>query len=209
MRILILLALSSVVLPAQDFQVPERVAKLLDQANQRAGEGDLAGAVPLLEASFVESQREFGEEHPVCAVTLVNLASVLRRQHRLADAREAAVRALNLLEARFGPTDVILAPALNTLAEIHIERGYYNAARALLGRSLAIGPDSGIHYTTTLHNLGGLYRLLGDEEEARRYYRRAYELRTSLLGRDHPYTLLSADALAKRAGKKTAGHAFR
>jgi len=174
---------------------------LLQEAERRAVQSDWKNAERLLREALVAIEDQDSDPDPAKAMALRNLAGVLRRQGRYADALAAARESLELVELRFGRNDVLLVPVLNTLAEIQMERGYYNAAHQQLLRAASLGEEAGAHHATTLFDLGALHGRLGDAKRASRYYRQAFELRVRLLGRSHPHTLLAESALVRIARK--------
>jgi tetratricopeptide (TPR) repeat protein len=168
----------------------------LHDAELKASQNDLAGSEILLRAALTDAVQE---DSPVKAMVLRNLAGVLRRQGRNSEALAAARESLDLVETSFGRDDVLLVPVLNTLAEIQMERGYYNAAHQQLLRAIALGAGAGAHHATTMYDLGTLHRKMGDEKQASRYYRQSFDLRVKLLGRSHPHTLIAEKALPRLA----------
>jgi tetratricopeptide (TPR) repeat protein len=179
----------------------QQTAVLLHDAEQSALHNDLKGSEALLRRAIVSIDQNDADPKPTKAMVLRNLAGVLRKQGRHADALEAARQSLELVEARFGSDDILLVPVLNTLAEIQMERGYFNAAHHQLLRAMALGPDAGAHYATTLFDLGALHSKLGDGKRASQYYRQCFEVRVRLLGRSHPHTLLAESSLVRLARK--------
>jgi tetratricopeptide (TPR) repeat protein len=173
-----------------------QMTTLLHDAELKASQNDLAGSETVLREALKNTSTE---DDPVKAMVLRNLAGVLRRQGRSSEALAAARESLELVETTFGRDDVLLVPVLNTLAEIQMERGYYNAAHQQLLRAVSLGASAGPHHATTLYDLGALHRKLGDEKQASRYYRQSFELRVKLLGRSHPHTLLTEKSLPRLA----------
>ncbi len=171
LRIPLFLAMGMSLL-GQEFTPVASIANLVEQAQERLRVNDLAAVEQIWSRALQESEAIYGPEHPATAMFQRNLAGTLRREGKLQEASVAAKEALRILEKRFGATDIILSPALNTLAEIQMQRGYLNAAHQLLNRAYAIGSDAGPHYQTTLADLGALHRLLGNERKASEYLRR-------------------------------------
>jgi tetratricopeptide (TPR) repeat protein/GTPase SAR1 family protein len=87
------------------------------------------------------------------------------------------------------------------VAEVHYDRGDYNAARPLYERALAIreqelGPEHP-DIATNLHDLGRLYYAEGDYQLARIHYERALTSREQELGPEHPDIATSLNDLAE------------
>jgi hypothetical protein len=70
-----------------------------------------------------------GEDHPVTAMMLRNLAFALNRADTTTIAEHYAQRSIAILTARFGPVDVSLVPALNVLAEAYVSEARYTQTR--------------------------------------------------------------------------------
>jgi Tetratricopeptide repeat/AAA domain len=77
-------------------------------------------------------------EHPGTALSLNNLASVLRDQGDLVGARRLLERALVICEKALGPEHLQTATALNDLAYTLQDQGHLAEARLLYERALAI-----------------------------------------------------------------------
>ena len=150
-------------------------------------------------ASARESLRQataaLGEDHPVTAFMLRNLALAMEQAGYANYAERYAQQSLAILERRFGPGDVSLVPALNVLAEAAVKLSKYDDARQYAVRAVAIGPDAGAHYGTALHNLAAIFQAEGRYQEAADYYRQALSVREKLLPPGHPYTQVTREAL--------------
>lgn len=151
---------------------------------------------------------QYGEDHPVTAFMLSNLALAMREAGYFNYAEHYARQSLAILERRFGPNDVSLVPPLNVLAEAAVSQGRNDEARGFALRAIAIGPDAGAHYGTALHNLAAVYQAEGQFQEAARYYRRALSFREKVLPPGHPYIRMTRAALeqVERSGKLTAAN---
>jgi len=62
---------------------------------------------------------------------------------------------------------------------------------------VGIGPASGAHYGTALHNLAAVYQARGQFQQAAEYYAEALAVREKLLPPGHPYIRLTQTALGK------------
>jgi tetratricopeptide (TPR) repeat protein len=164
--------------------------------------GDIASARQAVRQSIAT----LGENHPVTAFMLCNLALAMRQAGYLNYAEHYARQSLAILEHRFGPDDVSLVPSLNVLAEAAILQGKVAEGREFALRAVAIGPDAGAHYGTALHNLGAASQADGDFWNAAKFYNQALSVRERLLPAGHPYIAMSRNALsqAQRSAKAIA-----
>jgi tetratricopeptide (TPR) repeat protein len=153
-----------------------------------------------------ESTAALGADHPATAFMLRNLALAFEEGGYPNHAEYYAQRSLGILEAKFGPKDVSLVPALNVLTEAYAAQSRFSEGRTIAMRAVAIGPDAGPHYATALHNLAAMFQGEGKFKEAAEYYRRALSMREALLPPGHPYIQLTRAALQKveRAGRLSA-----
>lgn len=153
-----------------------------------------------------QSAARLGQDHPVTAFMLGNLALAMRQAGYLNYAEHYARQSLAILEHRFGPGDVSLVPSLNVLAEAAILQGKNAEGRDFALRAIAIGPDAGAHYGTALHNLAASCQAEGDFQNAAKFYSQALSVRERLLPAGHPYIRMSRNALnqAQRSAKVVA-----
>src|SRR5262249_12521665 len=108
-----------------------------------------------------------GAEHPDTAIALVNLANVLDRESRSADAIALRRRALSIFEQKLGPDHPLVAATLGQIARQLLVDHHPRDAAPLLERALAIGdahhaPDDA--YTLSL--LGSAQLDGGDPKKA-------------------------------------------
>jgi tetratricopeptide (TPR) repeat protein len=129
-----------------------------------------AEAIPVFRAAVSSAEATLGADHPATAMMMRNLALACAREGYYHLAEHSAKQSLAILEARFGPGDVTLVPALNALAEAYIGTGRTTEARKALLRAIAIGPEAGPHYATALHNLGAVYQSEGRLRKAQEFY---------------------------------------
>ena len=174
----------------------------------------VTAVAPAENASEIASAREalhqatakLGEDHPVTAFMLSNLALAMREGGYFNYAEHYALQAMAILERHFGPDDVSLVPSLNVLAEAAVSQARYSEARKFAMRAVAIGPDAGAHYGTALHNLAAVYQAEGDFQDAAEFYRQALSVREKVLPPGHPYIRLTRAALeqVQRSAKTVA-----
>jgi serine/threonine protein phosphatase PrpC/tetratricopeptide (TPR) repeat protein len=161
---------------------------------------DYGAARPLMERALAIHEQVLGAEHPHTAVSLNNLAELLRLQGDYAAARQLVERALAIHERVLGAEHPHTAIILDSLAGLLLTQGDYSAARPLLEQVLAIReqtlgpyhPD----YALSLNNLAGLHYRQEDYETAQQLYEQALEVREQVLGPDHPSTATSLNNLS-------------
>ena len=146
-----------------------------------------------------------GEDHPVTAIMLRNLALTMLEDGYANYAEHYARQSLAILERHFGPEDVSLVPALNVLAESAVSQARYDDACRFAMRAIAIGPDAGAHYATALHNLAAVLQAEAKFVDAAEYYRQALTIREQLFPAGHPFIRATRAALeqAQRSAKAT------
>jgi tetratricopeptide (TPR) repeat protein len=102
------------------------------------GRAAYSQAAPLLRDALAISVKVLGPEHPDTAISLNNLANVLRAQGDLAEARPLSERALAISEKVLGPEHPDTAISLTNLANLLWSQGDLVGARPLYERTLAI-----------------------------------------------------------------------
>jgi tetratricopeptide (TPR) repeat protein len=140
---------------------------------------------------------QYGAAAPVTAMMVRNLALAFEQAGYSNYAELYARHSLASLEARFGPDDASLVPALNVLAEALASQERYAEAERMARRAVAIGPAAEAHYGTALYNLGAILESEGQRSEAAALYRRALAARETALPPGHPYIALTREALAR------------
>ena len=143
--------------------------------------------------------RTYGAGHPATAMMVRNLALAFEQEGYANYAEYYARQALAALEAKFGPSDPSLVPALNVLAEAEASQGRLAEAERTARRAVEIGPAAEAHYATALHNLGAVLEAQGKRREAATVYAKALAARRAALPAGHPYTALTQAALARVA----------
>jgi hypothetical protein len=119
----------------------------------------------LFERAWAIREEAFGPKHPQTAVSLINLARVLRAQGDIEGARALHKRALEIREAALGREHPDTARSLNYVARILRENGDLATARVNCERALAICEKAGSedHDTaTSLNNLARIFQAQGD-----------------------------------------------
>ncbi len=203
--------------------------ELLDQGAERIG-SDLAGqpllqarmmdlmgttyaalglydeSIPLLEQALELRKSLLGEAHIDLALSLNNLAIVMKDKGEY-DAAEPLYReSLDMRRRLLGNDHSDVSESLNDLALLLSNKGEYETAAKLYRESLEIirrlfgneHPD----VATGLNNLGLTLRELGDYDEAENLHREALAMRRRLLGNDHPRVASSINNLALTLSSK-------
>jgi tetratricopeptide (TPR) repeat protein len=119
------------------------------------------------------AEASYGAQHPATAMMVRNLALAFAEAGYSKQAEHYAQQALNILETRFGSSDVSLVPALNVLTEAYAAEGRYSEAVRAGLRAVAIGPEAGPHYAVALHNVAAVLERQGKRKQALEYYARA------------------------------------
>jgi tetratricopeptide (TPR) repeat protein/transcriptional regulator with XRE-family HTH domain len=162
--------------------------------------GDLRAARPWLERALAIRQRVLGSDDPLTAISLNELAVLLRQQGELGAARPLYERALDVRERVLGPAHPLTAESLNNLALMFWSQGELVVARPLYERALTIyeqvlGPYHP-HTALALNNLAVLLWAQGELGAARPVYERALAVCERVRGLDHPDTARCLNNLA-------------
>ena len=182
---------------------------MLDHAYE-AGAHSLMGKVLLQMGKFDEGKRHFerslahqlelGSEHPCVASSYDNLASVLRKQGDLKQAKEYHERALAIRKQTLELQHPDVASSYNYLGNVLRDQGdlkkakaYYERAHAIMQQTL--GPQHP-DVTNCYYNLANVLRDQGDLKEAKEYNERALAIKQQTLGPQHPDVAYSYNNLA-------------
>lgn len=138
-------------------------------------------AEPLYREAIEIGKKTLGEDHPSIATRLSNLAGLYHSQGHYKEAELLYKQAIEIDKKALNGEHPKYATCLNNLAGLYHSQGWYEEAEPLLLRALAILEKSlpPVHpnILTTLDNLAILYREWGKEAEARKYEKRAEEIR--------------------------------
>jgi tetratricopeptide (TPR) repeat protein len=134
------------------------------------------------------------------ADTLSNIAGVLCKQGKYAQAEPLLKRVLRTWEVIHGESHPLVAAALNNLATTFKVQGKYGQALQLYQRALEIeetcsGKDS-LEVTGTLNNMGNVLETLGEYEQALPLHERALRIQEAALGMDHPKVAKNVNNMA-------------
>jgi CHAT domain-containing protein/tetratricopeptide (TPR) repeat protein len=183
-----------------DKRLIDRFEKQNREALELSKQGDLDGALRVLNQCLATSEKALGSEDPYVGNILNNLAETKRRKGDFNSALAAAQRSFSILEKFFGPDRVEVATSLNNLAAIHLEQGDAATALSLFRRSLAIReralgqwhPDVAVSFG----NLGGAYQAAGDYARALDSARHSLGIKEKVFGRDDAETAIGLNNLA-------------
>ena len=163
-----------------------------------------AGNLSLARTAFAEAlgirERLLDAEHQDIAVSLSNLAVLLRQTNRLSEAEPLIRRALAIDEKSYGPDHPAVARDVNNLAALLRQTNRLSEAEPLYRRALAIGEKSyGPDHPTVAIRLNNLASLLQDTNrmsEAEPLYRRALAIDEKRYGPGHPDVATGLNNLA-------------
>ncbi|HAX79255.1 MAG TPA: tetratricopeptide repeat protein [Cyanobacteria bacterium UBA11372] len=153
------------------------------------GQGSYSLAEPWRRQCLSVVKTRLGEDHPVVAESLNNLASLYDEQGRYSEAEQLYLQALELRKRLLGEDHSDVAESLNNLALIYNYQGRYSEAEPLFLQALELkkrllGEDHP-DVATSLNNLALLYYSQGCYSEADPLFLQALDLRKRLLGEDH------------------------
>jgi tetratricopeptide (TPR) repeat protein len=167
--------------------------------------GLYAEAEPLLRRALDIDLRNLntetpGPDHPLIAVRLSNLASLLENTNRLEEVEGLYRRALAINEQSFGQEDPKVALCLSNLSRFLLRTNRWDEAEKLMRRGLAIaeknlGPDHP-NVAIRLSNLAGLLQQTNRPAQAEPLIRRSLAISESCDGPDHPNVAAGLSSLA-------------
>ena len=145
-------------------------------------------------------RRVFGERHEVTLSVAHNLALCYLREGKLVEAERQCRECLGFRRERLGPqhqatlrTEIVLRRILlkqkNFLAASELSANIWNVSREAHGAEHKVTINA-------LHYYAVCVECLGNKQEAIRLMTEVVEVRTKLLGANHPKTVISADWLA-------------
>ncbi len=163
--------------------------------------GGLERAEALHRRLLEEHEHQLGVDSVWVAADLGQLATVLQKQGRYAEAAEVLDRAVGIGEVHLDENPLHLASSLVLYAGLKTEEGAYADAQPLFERALelqvaALGEDH-VDVAATLTNYGNLYRDAGIPADAVLNYERALAIYEASLPPNHVYI---ATALTNLAG---------
>ena len=164
-----------------------------------AGQGFYSQAQPWCNQCLSVSQTRLGENHPLVATFLNNLANLYQSQGRYEEAEPLYLQALEMYKRILGENHPNVATSLNNLAMLYNSQGRYQEAEPLLVQALEmkkrIFGENHPDVAQSLNNLAMLYKSQGRYEEAEPFYLQALEMYKRILGENHPDVATSLNNL--------------
>jgi eukaryotic-like serine/threonine-protein kinase len=163
-------------------------------------QGRFAEAQPLLERA-VETHRHSGRPHDRAAGQALSALGHLQNDtHDFAAALETHRASLRIFRRVMAADDSLVLFALNNIATAASRQLQFDEARAaheeVLARRGRLFTDTSQLVHVTHHNLGELYKEMGQDSAAERALRTALRIRRSSLPPGHPATALTMTNLA-------------
>ncbi|MGB3789701.1 MAG: FxSxx-COOH system tetratricopeptide repeat protein [Phormidesmis sp.] len=164
------------------------------------GHGAYVQAEPWCKQCLNATQDHFGEEHPIVALSLNNLALLYDNQGRYDEAELLYLRALGLNQELLGEDHFAVAACLNNLAGLYSNQGRYDEAESLYLQVIdlcqRLSEERLPTIASSLNNLATIYINQGRYREAEPLYLRALKLWRQLSGESHPDVVLCLNNLA-------------
>ena len=165
------------------------------------GQGLYELALPWKKTCLSETKQRLGEEHPLVATSLNNLAELYYSQGKYEDAEPLFIDALQMTKTLLGEQHPDTATSLNNLALLYKSQGKYKEAEPLYLDALQIYKtqfgEQHLSVATSINNLALLYYNQGRYEEAETLYLDALQIYKTQFGEQHLYV---ADSLNNLAG---------
>jgi len=178
---------------AEAEQLNEQVIQLINQ-------GQYATAIPLAERALAIRKKVLGNEHPLVATSLDNLATLYQSQERYSEAEPLYRQALKMYQRLLGNEHRDVATSLNNLAAVYHRQERYSEAESLYRQALEMKKrllgNEHLDVATSLNNLASLYESQGRYGEAEPLHRQALEMKKRLLGNEHLDVATSLNNLA-------------
>jgi CHAT domain-containing protein len=185
---------------SQDQEALAEAKKLHDQVLELYQQGKYNEAIPLAKKVLAICKQVLGDNHPLTAQSLNDLARLYKSQGRYAEAEPLYKQALAICKQQLGDNHPDTATSLNNLAELYRYQGRYSEAEPLYKQALAIRKaqlgDNHLSTATSLNNLALLYKSQGRYAEAEPLYKQALAIRKAQLGDNHLSTATSLNNLA-------------
>jgi tetratricopeptide (TPR) repeat protein len=141
-----------------------------------------------------------GPEHPRVATELGNIAFLLDRMGRSAEAEPMLRESLRVLRDRLPPDHPTLLTAMVNLGGVWSRLGRLDDAERIIREVAALerarGDDGRIPLTMTLDNLAGVLDRQGRFQEVEAAYREAHDIRRAVSGEEDPGTAILLSKLA-------------
>jgi len=156
------------------------------------GQGQYNSAERYFDNCLEAVQSRLGDNHPLVATSLNNLAELYRSQGRYTEAEPLYLQALDLSKRLLGDNHPDVATSLNNLALLYYSQGRYPEAEPLYLEVLDLRKrllgDNHPSVANSLNNLALLYQSQGRYPEAEPLLLEAINIATQVLGENHPHT---------------------
>jgi tetratricopeptide (TPR) repeat protein len=179
---------------------PERFRALQQLARMHDARGDHAQALKELDESVELAQRYLGPLHPTVASIRNNRGTTLFYLGRYDESIAEFEEVVRIKEAAFGPDHPSVATSLQNLANLLDEQKRFDEAVEVLERARAISlATRGDHaeHAEVLYALGNVAKHARRTDDARRYFRQAYDHHRARATPGDPTTAFMALALAE------------
>ena len=187
---------------AEDDLSPVRIASLRNLARLvHHFDRDYDAAEPMYREALEMSRRLYGDRHSDVAVSLSDLAQVLRDRGDYDAAESVAREGLALWTSTYGERHIEVATSADILARVLWLQGETADAEAIYRRTLAMRRellgDDHPRIVSALQTLATLLLETGRYTESERLYADALEKSRALYGEDHAYNAVSLRGLAE------------
>lgn len=172
-----------------------------DAARAALTKGDKPAAAACLQSAIVAARSDPGLRREL-ASALFHLGHLSRKFGRAgeAEAEQLLTEALAISEGLFGREHAALAPLLNELGRLHVQRAQHARAEDVLERLLTIARGKGEENADVAIALAGLAfvkRKLGDDASAEALFRDALRIREKVLEPNHMVTVATLEQLSE------------
>jgi TonB family protein len=172
-----------------------------EAARTAFAKGDEPAAAECLHSAVVAARSDPSLRRELVS-GLLNLGKLSRTFGRAGEAEAEALfnEALAIAEGLFGKEHAALAPLLNELSRLHIQRSQHARAEDVLERWLAIArrqSEENADVATALAGLAVVKRKLGDGAAAEALYRDALRIREKVLEPSHMVTVVTLEQLSE------------
>ncbi|NHE58972.1 CHAT domain-containing tetratricopeptide repeat protein [Cyclobacterium plantarum] len=175
----------------------ESLIQKVVELNQK---GQNEEAISYAKKAIIAARKEFSEEHPYFAVSLVNLAMLYKGMRRYTEAESLYAQATEILKAQLGEDHPDYAFSLHNLAGLYESMGRYTEAEVHYKQSTKINKaqfgEKHPAYAGSLLGLAGLFQSMGRYAKAEPLYNQALEIYKTQLGEEHLYYATPLDNLA-------------
>ena len=168
-------------------------------------QGQFENGVMAAKEQMAIRQELLGGDHPLIGESLNNLAILVQRQGKYAEAEPLYREALAIQKAYFGEAHPNIASFLNNIGGLLQQRGSYGDAeghfrQALDLRRALLGEDQ-LEVLQSVNNLAEILTIQGKFAEAEPSFREVVDLSKKLFEQPHPFTARSLNNLADLANK--------